>query len=91
MPPAPLDAMSISTVPDNTCVRNQSPANATAGSSKKNGKNRIGMTTTSCAKGNMSMKPPSTPEIAPEAPSAGIVEVGLNTAWVSDAHRPQAM
>jgi hypothetical protein len=70
-------------------VTNQNPANTTAGSSKKNGKNRIGMTTRR-ASGNMSMKPPSTPEIAPEAPSDGMAEVGLKIAWVSEANSPQA-
>jgi hypothetical protein len=45
------------------------------GISKKNGKKRIGITTTSCASGNMSMKLPRTPEIAPEAPSAGTADV----------------
>jgi hypothetical protein len=44
---------------------------------------------TSRAKGNIRMKLPSTPEIAPEAPSAGTVEVGLKIAWANEATKPQ--
>ena len=79
-----------SAAPDSTCVRNQSPAKKMAGTSKKNGKKRIGIMMTSRASGNMRMKLPSTPAIAPEAPSAGIVDVGLKIACATDAHRPQA-
>ena len=82
--------MNSSATPDVTWVKNQNTANRIAGTSKKNGKNRTGIMTTSRASGNIMMKLPSTPAIAPEAPSAGTVEVGLKNAWVIDADSPQA-
>jgi hypothetical protein len=85
--PPPPDGMNCSTVPCRSCIRNQSAAKTIAGTSKNNGTKRMGTRTMSRASGNRRMKHPRTPLIAPEAPSAGIVEVGLTTAW---ARREQA-
>jgi hypothetical protein len=36
----------------------------------------------------MTMYAPSTPEIAPEAPSDGMIEFGSTKTWASDPTRP---
>src|SRR3984893_7812264 len=76
----PLDeGKNSSTEPWNSWSSNHSTMKINAGTSKKSGMNTIGTTTTTRARGNSPMKHPRTPAIAPEAPSAGTVEVGLKT------------
>src|SRR6202040_2378299 len=61
-------------VPLNNWLKNQNPRYKTAGTSKKKGKKKIGNSTTSRAVGKNSRYAPSTPAIAPEAPTDGTVE-----------------
>src|SRR6185503_19618478 len=78
-------------VPLKICASTQNPRKVTAGSSKKNGKNRIGTSTIMRAKGKRKKYAPITPAIAPEAPTVGTVELGLVNQCTTPAASPHSI
>src|SRR3954452_658616 len=88
-PPAPSGMLSEAT-PERSCMPNQNKRYRTAGICTIHGKMKMGMNVTTRLRGKETRYAPSTPAIAPEAPTVGMVDSGESATWQSAAPRPHS-